>query len=255
MTRRADVTGPKDSGQLIQYYRSEKYPPGARSPSVWDEDEEDPATRLGEPESCARGKPPRDAGYLGIPEGRPAPASAWEDSEHRLGPATTWDDHRYRRRRPSDVNRGVEEGGGDPLSGAATWPSRRGYHAVSRMLANRAIEPAFHGTSLKQLKAIRDSGWLARGLYLADVREKAEDYASQQAERDDSPPVVLQFDLSALRRLGRVEIDRGSCEEEWEQDMGQFTYDGPLGGAILNLGEVVRELRDEGEEFDPAPQG
>ena len=133
--RRADVTGPKDSGQLIQYYRGEKYPPGARFPSVWDEDEEDPATRLGEPESSARGEPQRAAGYLGIPEGRPVPSPGWEDSERRLGPATTWGDHRYRRRRPSDVNRGPEEGGEDPLSGAATWPARRGYHAVSRMLA------------------------------------------------------------------------------------------------------------------------
>lgn len=254
MTRRADVTGPKDSGQLIQYYRGEKYPPGARSPSVWDEDEEDPATRLGEPESCARGKPPRDAGYLGIPEGWPVPAPAWEDSEHRLGPATTWDDHRYRRRRPSDVNRGAEEGGEDPLSGGATWPSRRGYHAVSRMLA-ASEEHVYHGTSLKQLKEIRDSGWLARHLYLADVREKAEDYAYHQAKRDDSPPVVLRIDMNALRRLGRVEIDRGSCEEEWELDMGQFIYSGPLGGAVLNLDEVAREMRDEGEEFDPAPQG
>jgi len=256
MTRRADVTGPKDSGQLIQYYRGEKYPPGARSPSVWDEDEEEPVTRLGEPESSTRSHPPRAAaGYLGIPEGRPVPLPVWEDSERRLGPDATWDDHRYRRRRPSGINRGPEEGGEDPLSGAATWPTRRGYHSVSRMLAASGDEYVYHGTSFKQLKAIRDSGWLARYLHLADVREKAEDYASHQAERDNSPPVVLQFDMSTLRRLGQVEIDPGSCPEEWEHDMGQFIYNGPLGGAVLNLEEVVREMRDEGEEFDPAPQG
>jgi RNA:NAD 2'-phosphotransferase (TPT1/KptA family) len=253
--RRADVTGPKDSGQLIQYYRGEKYPPGVRDPSVWDEEEDDPATRLGEPETSARGQPQRAAGYLGIPEGRPVPVPAWEDSEHRLGPDATWDDHRYRRRAPNGLNRGPDEGGEDPLSDVVTWPVRRGYHAVSRMLAASGEEHVYHGTSLEQLRTIRDSGWLARGLYLADVREKAEDYASRQAERDDSPPVVLQFDLSTLRRLGQVEIDPGSNPDEWEHDMGQFTYSGPLEGAVLNQGEVVDELRDEGEDFDFAQRG
>lgn len=252
------MTGPKDSGQLIQYYRGEKYPPGARSPSVWDEEDEDPATRLGEPESSARGQPQRAAGYLGIPEGRPVPTPAWEDSERRLGPDATWDDHRYRRRRPNGINRGPEEGGEDPLSGAATWPARRGYHAVSRMLAGRAVmaasgkehEYVYHGTSLEQLRAIRDSGWMARDLYLADAQEKAESCANRRAEEDDSLPVVLRLDMPALRRLGRVEVDPGF-----------FVYNGPLGGAVLNLGEVVRELRsdgefDEGEDFaGRAPQG
>jgi len=126
------------------------------------------------------------------------------------------------------------------------------YHKVSGTIEHDPGRHVYHGTSLTQLKAIRDAGWQANNLYLADYREKSEGYADRQAEADDAAPVVLQLDMAVLRRAGQVEVDPGSGPEEWEHDMGQFTYSGPLREAILNLDEVIQEIRDEeGEEFAP----
>lgn len=137
--------------------------------------------------------------------------------------------------------------------GGAVYPRASRYHRASAVIADGDTEYVYHGTSLAQLEAIRDAGWTVQNLYLADVREKSDDYAERQAvaESEDAVPVVLQLDMAALRRSGQVEVDRGSGPE-WEHDMGQFVYSGPLRDAITNMDEVVRELRDEwGEEFAP----
>jgi len=122
------------------------------------------------------------------------------------------------------------------------------YHCI-----HRAITPeyVYHGTSLTQLEAIRDAGWQACNLYLADVREKSNDYTDQQAEADNTAPVVIRLDMDTLRRLGQIGVDPGNGPEEREQDMGQFTYSGPIREAVTNMDEVVSNIRREGEEFLP----
>lgn len=129
--RKADIEGesPGDEGQLINYYRKSKYPPGSKVPSVWDmEYDEDPVTRLGKPGGAKSAAAAIILAFVNSWPGTPA---------KRKGPATSWADHRYMNRKPGDLYADAVEAEGDLISDG-DWPTREtAASAAARRIVGR----------------------------------------------------------------------------------------------------------------------
>lgn len=104
-------------GQLLDYYRRNKFPPGVRAPSVWDQDEEEPVDRLGEPPT----KPSRERAKAAV---ETIASDAYPGAPvRRRGPRSVWQDHEYVRRAPNKLNLGEPESA-DEVVGGKPWPTR-----------------------------------------------------------------------------------------------------------------------------------
>jgi len=126
MRFRSDTLGVSDSGQLLPYYRREKYPPGAKSPSVWDTEEEEPVTRL--TEEKGKGGNARKAAARIV-------ANAYPGSPvRRMGPATVWDDHEYAKRAPGPLHPAVEDDGEAALGKRSPARDDKAKRAARRLL-------------------------------------------------------------------------------------------------------------------------
>lgn len=91
----------------------------------------------------------------------------------------------------------------------------------------------FHGTSLVQYERLREARFKADGLYLGEDRVNiADHYAEQQAERDESWPVIVTVDATALCGL-EPDSHARSGGIQVRQD-GQFLYSGPLESALVS---------------------
>ncbi len=104
----------------------------------------------------------------------------------------------------------------------------------------------YHGTSEMQLDRIRRNGYDVSSLYLADDKYKSEDYSEMQANADSSGWVVVTLDRSKMH--GPLEKDSGSGPEEWEQEMGQWTYSGNIEDAIIKI-ETMSDEDGEGKWY------
>ena len=93
-------------------------------------------------------------------------------------------------------------------------------------------ERLFHGTSMRRLRLLLEAG-VGEELYLADVEDKAWDYAERAAIADGDQLVVLTLLRSRLR--GTLRADVGSGPLEWEHDMGQWIYTGSVEGAVAQV--------------------
>jgi hypothetical protein len=106
----------------------------------------------------------------------------------------------------------------------------------------------FHGTSRPRLQTILDLG-NAKGLYLADVEDKSMDYAEQRARQDAAELAMLVVDSTRLP--GSLEVDAGSSEAEWEEDMGQWIYTGKIPPKAIRAAYYIDEDTDEHRNMKP----
>jgi hypothetical protein len=83
----------------------------------------------------------------------------------------------------------------------------------------------FHGTSRTNLTRILRTGE-ARNLYLAEDEYKSWDYAERAAYLGDNIAMLI-LDENKLDPAG-LRVDPGSTSLEWEHDMGQYIYTGPI---------------------------
>jgi len=103
----------------------------------------------------------------------------------------------------------------------------RGYLNEERM-----PDILYHGTSASQYELIKNNGYAVEELYLADSDDKSADYAEKQSVADGSEEsVILTIDTNKLD--GDTQVDPGSNPEEWEYDMGQWTFTGNIKDAIV----------------------
>ena len=92
----------------------------------------------------------------------------------------------------------------------------------------------FTGTSYKQLMELRKKKWVVDDMYFADMESKSWDYAENKAVEDNSDNILIVIDTDKLNK-SKIRVDRGSNEEEWELDMGQYIYSGNIQKAIINI--------------------
>lgn len=161
---------------------------------------------------------------------------SWEDAVHieyievdpafrRRGVGTAMYDALYAWAAHERVS--VEHGMTTPEGEASlqAWQQRRKASSANpKRKKNARPAKLFHGTSRVQLERLLAAP-TAASLYLADVEEKAWNYAEQQAVNDDSAPAMLI--VRARIMPGSWEEDVGS-EYEQEFDLGQWIYTGAL---------------------------
>jgi len=112
------TTSREGDGQLLDYYRREKLPPGARAPSVWDQEEEEPVGRLSKPPA----RPSREQRARAVAEAIASDAYPGAPARRR-GPRSIWRNHEYVRRAPNELNPGEPESA-DEVVGGKPWPTR-----------------------------------------------------------------------------------------------------------------------------------
>lgn len=105
----------------------------------------------------------------------------------------------------------------------------------------------YHGTSRPQIE--RMFAYHASGLYLADVEEKAWDYAEQQAMADDAELAMLVVEPGKLP--GSFDVDVGTVEAEWDEDMGQWIYTGDIPDEAIAALYYIDEDTDERLDLRP----
>ena len=112
------------------------------------------------------------------------------------------------------------------------------------LFEERLPKNLFHGTSFSNLLKIKENNWNVKDLYLADVEEKSWDYASKQVDKDGSYGVVIILNSQYLDKKN-ITIDRGSNEEEYQYDMGQYLYSGNIQKAIIDIKSLDENVEKE----------
>jgi len=109
------------------------------------------------------------------------------------------------------------------------------------------FDQLFHGTSIFQFQKLKQNNWNAEEIYLADQETKSWEYAELQCQKDGSSDMILiVLETKSLNPAG-IEIDRGSNEEEYQYNMGQYTYHGNIKNAILDI--LVNGKRTSDTEY------
>lgn len=175
-------------GQLLPYYRKQKFPPGIQHPSNMDADHDELATRLGV-------DPVEEVEYLAeeeVERGKVAGDAYPSSPARRRGPADVWEDHKYVYRLPSQLHPQTDEEEGDDMVDPRIWPNRS---QQMKAIAERIIEAVAAERAYFRI-IYRDEYDEVRNVYLDSMMHlKPWKRAHPNAEILEGPTVEFRTDV------------------------------------------------------------